>query len=154
MAIQCHWIQWNVLRSSCTMPRTFAPIWNKSGVPRHIFVKVSNIKYHGNTSTGTRGRAGTCGQADGYGEDWPNRRLFLTMWTCIQGKMTCIEKGRIEGAMTNSYGQCGMYKRRIPLRKSWDIDWRIQLYSNVYNYYKSHWNFKGKYWQFLSLATI
>jgi hypothetical protein len=31
--------------------------------------------------------------------------------------MAGIEKGRIEGAMRNSYGQCGMYKRRIPLRR-------------------------------------
>jgi hypothetical protein len=40
--------------------RTFSPNLNKFGIPRQIFMKVPNTKFHGNQSSGSR--ADTCGR--------------------------------------------------------------------------------------------
>jgi len=40
----------------------FCPILTKNGIARHIFKKVSSIKFHENSSSGSH--VGTCGQTD------------------------------------------------------------------------------------------
>jgi hypothetical protein len=42
-----------VLRSSCELPRYFGTVLTKFGVPSQISVKVTNIRFHENTSRGT-----------------------------------------------------------------------------------------------------
>ena len=42
-----------VLRSSCELPHYFGTVLTKFGVPSQISVKVTNIKFHENTSRGT-----------------------------------------------------------------------------------------------------
>jgi len=46
------------------VPGLFFSILTKNGVPRHIFIEVPNIKFHGNPYCGSR--ADTCEQTDGH----------------------------------------------------------------------------------------
>jgi len=53
----------DLLRSSRKCPSFFPPILIEIGISRQIFMKVSNTKFHGNPSSGSR--ADICGQTGG-----------------------------------------------------------------------------------------
>ena len=53
MAVQCRWQQYNALGSWLKVLDTLP----KFGFPRQIFMKVLNVRFHGNPSSGDRGIA-------------------------------------------------------------------------------------------------